>query len=1285
MEKTAYGSLYAIGLSSRAVHQAFRLPAHTMRIMKLLTFFLFAASLFVWAKPVAQTVTISGKDLSLEQVFATIKKQTGHAFLYTDNILAGTKKVSLHVSDLPLADVLTVVFKDQPLDYTIKGKTIFVFRKISFIPSNKPATLAPPPVAQTLTGRVRSLEGDPLRDITFSKRNEVLGVSDAEGLFSLNVNEGDVIRVSSVSFVGLTFKVAAGTLEQPLQAILIASNKMVKDSVSRASYLQNTANGLDIVLAPNVSALDDITVTVNTGYQTLSRERATGAFDIISKEKIEKRIFTNITQVLEGQTPGITTYKGNAVVRGISTFSDEIGNSPLLVIDGMPTERNMDNINVNDIETITVLKDAAAASIYGVRAANGVIVITTKGGKLTRGNKTSVQFTSDWRWIQNPSLSDYHYASTKEIMDYELAIMKRDAIKANRSEKDNLNLNLKGIGQAGTTSNSINYYTPLQMARLQLLNGEISQHDYDMQLSKWSVTDYRREYMDLVWQTPLRQSYNLSVNSSGKNQSTYASLNYINDGQQNKYNQNKYIKGYIKSTQSLNNWFSFDIGADIQYNRKVNVYSGYENFTTLEPYTSILDENGNKVYRDYVDITGMQGGLHINPKVLNTIKGLPQFESYRFNILDELNDNLTTQNIFNVRSFARFNFNIAPGLKFSSSGQYEFWNWKSEEFRTEDSYYYRFLRNKFATNAAINAVIPEGGRMAMEASTGNNYTWRNQLDFNKSWGAIHQLTATGGIELREINYNIPTSTVYYGYDPTALTYTLLNTYDIYTVGYKNSYIYNNNTGLTGAVIDGNGIKLADSDVKPTLAASKNRYAAMFAVGGYTYKERYGLSGSVRIDQTNLFGTDPKYRYRPLWSAGAKWNMAKEDFLKAVDWVNLLDFRISYGLTGNVDQTTTPFLVASLANQSTYTAESIQYASINSAPNPLLRWEKTTSYNAGIDYSLFKGLLNGKLDLYYKKSEDLLGTKEVNFTSGYTTQRVNSGSMSNKGIEFTVSSPWYRTKDVTLTSTLIVSYNKNTVTQAYYNPTQASHLAISGYLVNGKPYDAVYAYRYGGLTSGGTDYQNGVPIIYRADGTTTSHFQNDGTLLLDGSTTMKPEDVVYMGTKTPLVNASLTQNIRYKGFELSALFLYYGGHKMYKSSFGFSSTDGLEDWIGKAWRPDNTSSTIPKSKIYYEPNVSVVNLGSLEGMYIRSTENVVTGDFIRLRSLSLSYTLPAKLEHLLKLERLRISGQVNNPWIWSAAGKQYDSEVQSSVSNTVSLRNWGLPTPTTYLVRFDIVF
>jgi TonB-dependent SusC/RagA subfamily outer membrane receptor len=458
---------------------------------------LLSATLIVHANAFSQKVTLSEKGASLKSVFNNIRAQTGYFFFYDEALLNKTKPITLHVNDKTMNEVLDLCLQNQPLTYSIVGKTV-VIKPDSTTEISQAAS------SQSLViGRVRNEKGEAIAGVTITEKGtKNATASDENGSFSLqNVQDNAVLVFTGVN------------------------------TILREIHVDGKNNLGDIVLEAQVFVAEEITVEINTGYQTLSRERATGAFEIIDKDKVEKRVFTNLTEVLEGQVTGVNTYKGAPVVRGISTFSTSIGNTPLLVIDGMPTERSMDDINVNDIESITVLKDAAASSIYGVRAANGVIVITTKGGKLTNEAKTSLQFTSDWRWVENPRLEDFHYATTGETIDYELSVIQRDAAKANRSEKDHLNLNLKGIGEAGSTSNSINYYTPLEMARLNLLNGDISQDSYDALLSQWRKQDYRQEYMDLVWKTPLRQSYNLSLNSSGRKQSTYASLNYIDNGQ----------------------------------------------------------------------------------------------------------------------------------------------------------------------------------------------------------------------------------------------------------------------------------------------------------------------------------------------------------------------------------------------------------------------------------------------------------------------------------------------------------------------------------------------------------------------------------------------------------------------------------------------------------------------------------------------------------------------------------------------------------------------------------
>lgn len=1175
-------------------------------------------------------------EASLPTALKQVERISGYKMLFTYEDIQNYK-TTVTAKDQTIDQLMSLILKDKPLTYKINGEFITVKRVVA--PSKNIEK-------RQLTGKVLDENNQPLPGASVRIANTNIGsITDADGDFSLQILPEHTTL--EVSFIGMQ-----------TQKISLKKN-----------------NKITVILHEDSYQLDDLIVT---GYQTLSKERATGAFEIIDKKNLDSKINTDALSAIEGQLTGVSTYKDDIVIRGVSTFSSSIGTTPLLVIDGIPTERDLSSVNMNDVESIVVLKDAAASSIYGVRAANGVIsIVTTKG----KEGRTDIRFTADWTWKTNPSLDQYHYATTGDMMDFELAYNQFLAKKRNYTEAAYLKDRLKGIGEAGTNSTNIMYYSPLKYARMQYTNGEISEQEYNTLLDGWRNNDYRREFMKQVWQTPLRQSYNLSINSGSNRQSTYASVNYISNETNIKYDSYQYLKGYLKSTQKINKRISLDLGIDVQYTYTDTADDTYTSLTGMEPYTQILDGNNNRVYRDYVDIDNNRftGLLSINPKVLSQIEGLPQFMSYRFNILDELEDNHTKQSNYNLRSYAKLNVKLLEGLQFTSSFSYELYKNHSETYNSEDSYYVRFLRNRFATYATTNSVIPEGGRLAIGETSGNNWVSRNQLDYSHIFKEDHAVSMVAGIELRQTRTNIPNYSVRYGYDPVSLSYTLLDDKTIKEKGYKQSYIYNNNTG-PDASIDGNYIKLTDSFLNPTLSSLENRYVGFYAVGGYIYKDRYGISGSFRIDQANLFGTDPKYRYRPMWSVGLKWNVAKEDFLKTQPWINVLDLRASYGITGNVDQTTTPYLVAAMSSQNKYTSETIPYTSITTAPNPLLRWERTTSYNLGVDFILWGGMLNGKFDYYYKRSDDLLTTIDIPFTAGYTSQRVNYAAMTNHGFETTLSSTWLQTRDWVLSSTFLFSYNRNKVTKVFYESPQASGLVSGNYYQTGKPVDAVYAYRYGGLTSGGTDDQNGIPIISRADGTTMHHFNEDGSLVIDGNTSMLPEDVVYMGSGTPLFNSSFTQNLKFHEWELTAMLTYSGGHYVYVPSFDFysSGVNTLSDWYVQSWTPDNQNSDIPKHYIYY-PNVNATNLIGLKEKYQKSTANVKRGDIIRLRNIAISYAVPQKFCKVLKMKSARITAQANNLWYWCAAGKDVDSETLSGNGS------WSIPALPSYLLKLNVQF
>lgn len=385
MQKTAIGSLFYVGFpvvsSDRTVVGSFRLPAQMLRIMRLLTFFLFAASFTVSARPAAQTVTISGKGLTLKQVFTAIEKQTGYVLFNQKGALSEAKTVSLSVYNMPLGDLLALVLKDRPYEYTVKRKTIFISHNSSVVSSEQPDMFyAPLP----LRIHVTDTDGNTLSGASIINKNtRYSGSTDLEGVLSLNVNVGDVIEISYIGF------------EKQFYTI------------------KNNTTAVTIVLKRTDNPLDD--VEVNAGYYKTSKRHVTGSIAKVDAKIIEDQPVGNVLAALQGRMPGVEVSQSSAYagggfklrIRGQNSINS--GNEPLYIIDGAPydsksmSESSVSQIfngdlnplailNPSDIESIEVLKDADATAIYGSRGANGVMLITTKKGK---NQKTSLNISFD--------------------------------------------------------------------------------------------------------------------------------------------------------------------------------------------------------------------------------------------------------------------------------------------------------------------------------------------------------------------------------------------------------------------------------------------------------------------------------------------------------------------------------------------------------------------------------------------------------------------------------------------------------------------------------------------------------------------------------------------------------------------------------------------------------------------------------------------------------------------------------------------------------------------------
>ncbi|MFH6990949.1 SusC/RagA family TonB-linked outer membrane protein [Flavobacterium sp. FlaQc-48] len=1166
----------------------------------------------------AQNITINFKDAPLETVLKEVAKQANYEVFYNQNLLKNSNSVTINVKNSSLKETLKQIFNAQNLKYTLANQTIVV------------TALKEEKLGNGLTdiiGKVVNSKNEPFPGVVvlITGTNKTT-VTDFDGSFTLyDVPADGIIEVS-----GLT--------------------------IEKKSFAIGGRNSMSLVVEDKVSAMKEVVVT---GYQTLSRVQSTGAIAKVDEKVLNENINADLSSALEGRVAGLMFQKnvtGSAadkpILRGMGTFSNSVGFSPLIVIDGLPTELTLDEINPYDIESVNVLKDAAAASIYGSRAANGIIVLITKKGN---GN-LKVTVNSDFFISTKPNLRDMNYASTGELIDFEQAVYNRE-----RARYANTTSMFNTYGDIGNSS--MKYYSPLYQLNRDLEEGKINNSDYNTTIAQWRKNDYNKEYRDNVWQDEFRQRYNVTFSGSTRKQNTYVSLNYDQSKDRIKYNTNNSFNLYAKSSFQVNNWLEATVGVNGTLRNEDVTDASFGTYDIQKRYERITDDNGNLVLSPFVGISdGFTSGGVINPAVAAKINSLSGFKPVTFNVLNALQEGITNEKSLSLRAFGNIRAKLWKGISYNTQFQYEVTRNDNEQYNDINSYKMRYAINALTGyNATTNAYtyvdgFSAGGRYKQISNQVSSYTFRNQLDYAQEFGdGKHSINAAAGFEMRETNVPRNIEQIRYGYDPVTLTSAVINSLALSQTGVA-SYIYGNNRTLAAG--------------SRTQTEILHRYFSVFSTLNYTFLSKYNITGSYRVDRADLFGVDPKYKNRPLWSAGLGWNASNEDFMKEIKWVTALKLRATYGINGNIDQSTTPYVTATRKNDNLY--QSLQYINISAQPNPMLRWEKTKTTNFGVDYSLFRGKLNGSIDIYNKYSSDLLATTDLDPTVGALTRKINAGALLNRGVEFSIGSDWYNNGNFKIGSNVIFGFNRTTVKKVTRAQSTAAVYISSpiDYFLENEGYNSLYAYKYGGTT-------NGYPYILDENGNPSITFDANGNPI---STTVKtvtnPDALVNMGSLTPTYTGSLSQRFSYKQFDLNMLFVFSGGNVMRKETIDMSSDAVNLSGIADRYTDSNPNSN---TRLFVDLDESVRNYaGTISTQWRNSDVNVVDGDYIKLRNISLGYNLPKTFANKMKIASAKFTFQMNNIWYWSAAGNHIDPEVYSANSGT---RN--LPLPKTYLLGFNL--
>ena len=1140
----------------------------TLLVMKMTLILLTVAALHVAAKGNAQTVTFSGKEVSLKEVFSVIKQQTGYVVLFDYDLLKATRPVTVEANHQKLSELLTEVLRGQGLGFVIRQKTIFIKKAAPpLVSAIDPVETLSPEEKKPIHGIVHTAKKEPLAGANIVLKGTKKGIAAAsDGSFTIEAGPGDVLLISSIGYQPVEYKITRSVFE---------SN-----------------DPLTIELEPAVVKLDEIEVAFNTGYQRIRPEQSTGAIAQITTKEYESMISTNFIDGLVNRLPGLminnnVTFtsrdpNGNTVsnnlfnIRGISTMT--ANQNPLIVIDGYPTELTMDMIDPNEIKSVTILKDAAAATVYGVRASNGVIVIERKQAAI---GKTRISFRATSGITPKENYSRYRWDpnASSVVTNYARATYGQTVTSTSWAQ-------LTGRSYVSDVSFPPAYYILAQSAA-----HIITPAQADASFAALESYNNTKDYSRLFQHSALTQTENLDISGGNENALYYITGNYTGNRLEQIKNSNNRILLSGRTTLKFSRRFSLELTTDYQEQHIKG--APVPDINSIYPYEHLQDPNGNPLpiasnsftnpyYNNYLQSLGMEDNLY-----------------YPLNEVNQVSDKTHT---VNNRITANFNYKIGYGFDLAFGGIYETSRSDIQHYASEQSSEARQYINTYVTqntDGTLNFNVPKGGYLRQETDNTSSYTVRAQLNYNKKLGRDHSLNGIIGAEVRDVTLKGNTAS-YFGYNDQTLLQQPVDFTDIASGAIYGSFLQSRQlTSFT------NYFNQAYTD---------DRYLSGYTNIVYAFKNTYSLTGSMRIDQSNLFGTNPKYKYKPLWSVGAAWNINKEKFMRDITWIRMLKLRVAEGFNGNVAKQSLPQVIAQSGlnyNTSPYSPS----LAVFSYANKSLRWEQTNNFNLGLDYELLRHI-SGSIDYYRKKSTDLLGNTQIDPTIGISPSLINNASINNQGLELGLHADWIATKKLNWNTGFVFSRNTSKVLKVYqslaYSPQNIDPLGTLNSLgyVKGYPVGALFAYRYAGLDSAGFPLLRDTKgALYNTGTTNSTNFNKIQTLMRSDTSGLS----YYVGSSIPTITAGISNRVDIGPFYVYCMINYYGGFKVLVPRPDPSAMRPLKG-AGTYWKKAGDENTTDVMALSGYTSANSYNA------YYYADKYVVNGDYISLSDVTLSYSL-----------------------------------------------------------------
>lgn len=1141
-------------------------------------------------------VTINVRDALARTAIAQLRLQGGVMFAFEESVIDRTTRVSLTHKEAKLETVVKDLCKQLGLK--------FVFKKNIVLLIPKEANLISVTDWISLQGTVLDENGEPLAGVSvFGPMSNIGTVTDVEGRFQLRMKEQELITFNFIGYNSISYKVVAAMSQKPM---------VVK-------------------MEPDNNSLEEVVIN---GYQSINKNRYIGAINQVNMDEARIAGELSIDQMLQGVVPGMSVQMSTGQVgasakirvRGTSTL---LGNQePVWVVDGIIQHdpfpmQDGDNalaadvenlrliagnciswLNPNDIESITVLKDASATAIYGSKAANGVIVITTKKAQ---PGKMNVSYTGNLTIGQKPTYGLYDLMNSQEKMQL---------------SKDIYDEKLKYAGEI----------TPIGYQQLleQLMAKQITFDEYVELFRKYEYQN--TDWFDLLFRNSVSQSHGISVSGGGKNVQNRISLNYSKTNGESVGNDVTQYSFNSNTTYRFGDRVTVTIGLNGS-NREASGYAyGVNPFayaSTTARTIPAFNEDGTYYYHAK---KATKGSAQVFNRTGNRYFG--------YNILNEMENTGSKTATKTLAANMDLSIKLVKGLEFQGIYSYSVATSEQRQWAGERSFYITQIRDYEYGDSRVlpgsvyeqSSYLPHGGVLETQSMSTRSYTFRNGLIYNNTFKNVHGVTLNLGIEANS-NRNQGFKNLRYGYllergmrfaSVTAPSYKFGGTSVPMSSSVANSYLEEMRTGSTNT-------------------DQENNYLSEYFTAVYSYDGRYVVNFNARVDASNRFGQDEKKKFRPTWSVGAKWCVGQEPFMQQQNVIGALNLSGSYGYQGNAVETVSPYLLANdggLDNTGQYILQ------IASLPYPNLGWEKTRSWNFGTELSLWKGRVSFSTNVFAKNS-DVLSSKNIPAENGVTGVPVFGTKMRNYGYDLSLSIIPVRTKDFTWTLSMNTGVTHNKMNQQNVVYTLQDYLNGTA-LVSDMPYSTLWSFEFNGL-----DPENGKPLFKNMEIQAT----DDYTKFLVNSGTMEPD-----------FTGGLFTRFSYKGWSLQGNFsVSFGGKRRLPAFYGNASMTGTTDQnyglplpeennsrrIINRWRqPGDEQHTIypslpdrDKSTDYiYLPLASQTEFYNPYYAYNYSDIRVAKSDFIRCRQISLEYRFQQKALRRIGMSNLSLTASMTNPFL-----------------------------------------